>query len=58
MKSITYSERGSIDLVIQHAKSMRRIILSSAGFLALPDFSTVSHKRDFWKKVIEHKIVF
>jgi hypothetical protein len=51
IKSITYSERGSIDLVIQHKKRMRRIILSSAGFPALPDFSTVSHKRhDFRKK--------
>ena len=50
----------SVALVIQHAKRMRRIILSSSVCLALLYFSTLSlsHTRhDFGgKKVIEHEL--
>jgi len=34
----------SVALVFQHAKRMRRIILSCVASLALPHFSTFSHK--------------
>jgi hypothetical protein len=41
---ITYAERVSIALGIHHAISMHRFILSSATCLAVPCFSTTSHK--------------
>jgi hypothetical protein len=43
--------------VIQHAKRMHVIVLSSEAWLALACLCTLSHKRrDFRKKVIEHKM--
>jgi hypothetical protein len=45
--------------VIQHAKRMRRIILSSVACLVLPHFFILSHKRrDFRerKEIIEHQM--
>jgi len=46
-----------VPLVIQHAKSMFRIIFPSVAFSALLYFTTLSHKRrDLWKRVFEHKM--
>jgi hypothetical protein len=58
--SIAYCEFVSVALVIQHAKRMRRIILSSVACLAVPYFSTLSHKRhDFrGKNLLNIKCVF
>ena len=43
-----------VALVIHHAKRVRRIILPSVAWLAVPCSSTLRH--DFGKKVIEHKM--
>ena len=58
--SITHSAGVSVALVIQNANPMRSIIMLSVACLALPYFSTSSHKRhDFrGKQVIENKTSF
>jgi hypothetical protein len=54
---ITYSECVSVALFIQHAKRMRRIIMSYVACLDLQYTSTLSHKRgDFRKNPIERKM--
>jgi hypothetical protein len=55
--SITYFECVSVAVVIQHAKRVRRIILSHVTCPALLYFSTLSHKRHYVRKKIgDHKM--
>jgi hypothetical protein len=54
-----YSDCVFVALVIQHAESMRRILLSSVACPALPYFFTLPQKTlDFRKKVLNKKCVF
>ena len=55
----TYSECVPVAFVSQHAKRMRRIILSCVACPVLPYFSTLSHKRrDFCENVLDIKRLF
>jgi hypothetical protein len=45
--------------IFYNAKRVRRVILSSVASLAAPYFPTLSHtKHDFWKSLVERRIVF
>jgi hypothetical protein len=57
--SIRYSECVSVALVIQHAKSMRRVVFSSVAYTALPYISTYFIKGTILgEKIIDDKIYF
>ena len=47
----------SVTVFVQHAKCVRRIILSSVACPVLPYFFTLSYKRyDFLNMILEHKM--
>jgi hypothetical protein len=51
----------SVAFVSQHAKRMRRIILSSVAYLAVPYFSTLFRKRHHFRgggQVTGHEVCF
>jgi hypothetical protein len=57
VRSVTYSECASVALVIQYAKCMRHILLSSVASSFLLYFSTLSHKRHvFRENVTGHEV--
>jgi hypothetical protein len=58
--SVTYPECESVALVIQHAKRMRCIILSSVACLTIPFFFSVYliNGTIFGKKLLNIKCVF
>ena len=53
--SNTHSECVSVALVMQHANSMFRILLSPVACLDVANFSTLSHKRHEYRK---KKVIF
>jgi hypothetical protein len=56
---ITYSEYVSVELIIQHSKHMRRIIISSVACALVPYFSALALQRlDVQKELRNTKCVF
>jgi hypothetical protein len=59
MQAVTYSECVSVALVIQQAKRMRRIILSSVPFLVVRCFPNyLINGTTFGKELLNIKYVF
>jgi hypothetical protein len=56
--SIAYPEHVSIALIIQQAKRMRRLILSSVTYLNVPYYCILCPKRHYFRKIEHEMYVF